>query len=327
MHCPKIFICLFIFTFMFLFVYFKSDFVLVIFRKFNRKSKILCHSELDNLLFNYNYSYNQNERNEAIEDKDVLDVIIKNKIGDKIIVTVSNFGFRDLTLNWILSLKQINVEKFVIFSFDKEFIDYLTEKGFKDNIITIPKNWLNLKVDKTPASFLSKNYYAITQAKTNIVFKLLSLNQKFIFSDVDCVWLNKAIFNYIDLVMKNSKAQMIYSQDFGPANKNQPYFNTGFFYGTPTSFTKKLYFMMTKMQEKNKKSVDQFVFDDILKMINFNDNRLETFDFLTISNGNYYFQKKMDKTFNITPFVVHANYFPSYDTKIKALKSRKLWFI
>ncbi|RNA14220.1 glycosyltransferase family 77 [Brachionus plicatilis] len=258
------------------------------------------------------------------EEHQILEVINKNKINDMIIVTVSNYGFRDLTLNWILSLEKINIKKFVIFSFDKEFVDYLFSKGYKDNVVKIPKNWIYLSVDKSPASFLSTNYYAITQAKTNVIYKLLILNQKFIFSDVDCVWLNKAVLNYVSLIMKHSKAHMIYAQDFVDG---QPYFNTGFFYGTPTNFTKNLYYMMSKMQEHNNKSVDQFVFDGVLKKINFNDNRLAIFDILTIANGKYYFHQRMDKVFNFVPFVVHANYFPSYETKINALKSRKHWFI
>ena len=268
--------------------------------------------------------YKDVQSNKSHEETQILSVLNRNKIENTFIVTVSNSGFRDLTLNWILSLKRINITKFVIFSFDEEFVDYLISKGYKDNVLNLPKSWLHLSVDKTPANFLTKNYYAITQAKTNVVYKLLTLNQKFIFSDVDIVWLNKAIFSYADMIIKSSNAHMIYAQDFGI---KQPYFNTGFFLATPTDFTKRLYFMLTKLQEQDAKSVDQFVLDKILKKISFNDNRLETFDLMTIANGYYFFHKRMDELYNITPFAVHANYFPSLQTKVNALKSRNLWFI
>ncbi|RNA06245.1 glycosyltransferase family 77 [Brachionus plicatilis] len=288
--------------------------------KFAEK-KDSCSLKLDDALKIYN---NVPSTKITQEENNILAVLNRNKIQNMFIVTVSNYGFRDLTLNWIISLKRINITKFVIFSFDQDFVNYLISKGYKDNVLDLPKSWMHLSVDKTSANFLSKNYYAITQAKTNVVFKLLNLNQKFIFSDVDCVWLNRAIFNYAELIAKNSKAHLIYAQDFG---KNQAYYNTGFFFATPTDFSKKLYLMMTKLQEQDAKSVDQFVLDKVLKKINFNDNRLETFDILTIANGYYYFHQKMDRIFQIKPFAVHANYFPSFETKVNALKSRNLWFI
>ena len=258
------------------------------------------------------------------QEHDVLEMVEKNKIGNLSIITVCNYGFRDLTMNWILSGRKNNYFKFVILSFDNELKDYLIAEGFGQHVALVPDRWLNFAIDKKPAAFETKNYYAITQAKTNIFYKLLLLNQNFIFNDVDCVWLNGEIIEYINLIMRNSYAHIIYALDFGD---RKPYYNTGFFYATSTTFTKKLYQKITKEQLRNANSIDQFVLDDILQTVHHNDNRILTFDPTIIANGYYYFIAKMHLKFKIKPFTVHANYFENIERKIASLKSDNYWFI
>ena len=258
------------------------------------------------------------------DEKQILNLLNKNTVSDFCIITVSNYGFRDLTLNWIISLKKQNFVKFVIFSFDQELLYFLSQKDYGDQSVLVPRSWLNLPIKQDPAAFETENYHAIVQGKSNIFSKLLLFNQKFLFSDVDCVMIGRGIVDYINVLMHHSNAHMIFAQDFEP---NKPYYNTGFFYETPTNFTKKLYSKLTQSQLLDKNSIDQHVLDRLLLKIRHNDNRLETFDIFAIANGDLYFTKELHLKVSLKPLVVHANYFPSRETKIQALKSKKLWYL
>ena len=48
-------------------------------------------------------------------DQEIIEILKKNKINECNIITISNYGYKDLTLNWIKSLQNNNFNKFVIF--------------------------------------------------------------------------------------------------------------------------------------------------------------------------------------------------------------------
>jgi len=258
------------------------------------------------------------------EDKQILEVINRNKLGNTTIISISNIGFANMTLNWILSLKKTNFLKFVVLSFDQELIDFLSAKGYQNQVALIPRTWHEQEVGKGAGDVGSKTYLAVGNSKSYICFKLLSLGQEFIFSDVDTVWLNDKVIDYVKLARRTNDAHLLYSQEYTTANV---VINIGFFYALPTTFSKRVYKELLDEQKKNSKISDQACLYRILERNKYNDKRVDMLDHLLISSGPFFFKEKLHLKFNISPMVVHTTYFLTLADKMNAFKENKFWYI
>ena len=148
------------------------------------------------------------------DDREVLEVLNENKQDGVVIVSISNIAFANLTLNWILSLERTKHEKYVVLSFDTELIDFLTNKGYGEHVVLIPRSWYRNDVGKDRGDFGTKTYREVGDAKSNICFKLLALNQEFIYSDVDLVWMHERVIDYAKIVQLSNRAHLVYSQEY-----------------------------------------------------------------------------------------------------------------
>jgi hypothetical protein len=263
--------------------------------------------------------------NKSDEVLDLLSVIRRNKLGKCTIICISNYGFKEFTLNWILSLERNNYTKFVVISFDIELVNYLSELGYSDRTAVVPSKWLGSNITKTTAEFSKLEYNLITQAKVQIHYNLLLNNVTFLMSDADIVWLSPFVKELIEFNLENSYAHMAISQD---VNKGIMNYNTGFMYITPTKFTIELLNKWIQEQKKNvNKSIDQFVFNRLLSKIRHNDNRILPLDKLLFACGKAYFHTKTNQRFNIKPFIVHPNSIVGVNKKINYLRSSGFWYL
>jgi hypothetical protein len=123
----------------------------------------------------YNYS--------ALNEK-----IYQNKLKDFLIITITNFGYREFTHNWILNMKKLDLNKFLVFCYDKKVFDYFKTKGFEKNFVEVPNEWVHsVKLTDNFVSFGSKEYIKIVRAKSNVWYELLRKNHSILFSDPDVV--------------------------------------------------------------------------------------------------------------------------------------------
>lgn len=259
------------------------------------------------------------------KELELLKTINLNKIGKCTIICISNYGFKEFTLNWIQSLERNNYTKFVVLSFDIELVNYLTELGYHNRTAVVPSEWLGSNITKTTAEFSKPEYNLITQAKVQIQYNLLLHKITFLMSDVDIVWLSPLVKDLIEFNLENSYAHMAISQD---VNKGFMNYNTGFMYVTPTNFTVELFYKWIQEQKKNvEKSVDQFVFNRLLSKIRHNDNRILPLDKLLFACGKAYFHTKTNQRFNIKPFIIHANSIVGVNKKISYLRSNGFWYL
>jgi hypothetical protein len=249
-----------------------------------------------------------------------------NQINNTTIITIGNYGFKEFIHNWILNLKKFNYDKFVVFSYDQALVDYLSEKGFPDNVILVPSKWLDHKLSANFSSWGQDSYKLLVKSKTNIWNSLLLRNYTFLFSDPDVAWISKHILDHIKFQYEHSFSEVLFSQDL---MDRTPYCNTGFFYATPTPFVKALFGEMLKLQrsKEHNDSVEQYILRDMLYVTKFNDTRLDTLDLMLYANGMIYFNDKLSQKLNIKPLVVHANYMVGRDSKIDSLKSKGFWYL
>lgn len=258
-------------------------------------------------------------------EKDVIEALKINRIGDCTIITLSNFGFRNFTLNWIRSLERNNYTKFVVLSFDLALVNYLSSIGYKDRAKIIPFEWLEYQIPENVTNFKEPAYNLLTQQRVHVYLNLLLKNITFLMSDVDIVWLSPHVLEYIEFNVEHSYAHIAFAQDIW---KGKIQYNGGFLYAKPTQFSIRLFSDWIIAQNKDiLNSIDQFVLDELLASNNHNDNRIFPLDKLLFASGQVFFHLKKNKLLNINPLMVHANYIIGHDNKLFYFKKNGFWYL
>jgi hypothetical protein len=264
-----------------------------------------------------------NTRN-LIEKNDYIEITKQNTVNDLLIVSISNYGFKNLTLNWITNLYKLGFNKFVVFCFDQELYEFLSEKGYKNNLAIVPSNWLDFKVSKSFLNWGSKDYNQITQAKPQIWYQLLKLKLNIFFSDPDVVWLNEHIIDHLKFIYEYSTADLLFSLD---NNRKSVTYNTGLFTAKCTPYSIDLFLNLINEQRKNPSYSNQKVFKIITKKMKSSDNKIIALDPILFASGKVFLKLKLNKKYNLNPYTFHANYLIGMQAKINALKANNYWFI
>jgi len=239
-----------------------------------------------------------------------------------LVITLSYYSKFLINYGPILAL---GFNKFVVFCFDLELYEFLSEKGYKNNLAIVPSEWLDFKISKSFSSWATKDYNQITQAKPQIWYQLLKLKLNIFFSDSDVAWLNKNIIDHLKFIYEYSTADLLFSVDQEHRNN---YYNTGLFMAKCTSYSIDLFLNLINEQRKSPEhSIDQIVFSNMLKKTKFNDSRIIGLDPILFASGKVFLHDKLNKRFNLTPYTFHANYLVGMEAKINALKANNLWFL
>jgi hypothetical protein len=259
-------------------------------------------------------------------DAQISQIMSENSINNATIVTISNYGFRNFTLNWIESLKRNEYQKFVVFSFDLLLVDFLGSKGYGKQVMLVPREWLDFNITSQVSNFKEDYYMKIMKSKTHVVYNLLVRDFTFLYSDSDVIWLSEHVLDHIQFQYKHSFADLLYSQDTSGRRID---INAGFFYATPTPYSIRIFQKVIQNQRLDTlgRFHDQQILNKILMHTRFNDCRLETLDFLLFAGGKLHFTDRLNTKMNIRPLIVHATYMFSAAEKIFKLKSRKYWYV
>lgn len=295
------------------------------FQSINGTENLLKKNYLNPNSIRLNYQNLSNTNILEEEKLRIIELLKINQIGDVCIISISNFGYKKFTLNWIQSLLQNNYQKFLIFSFDIQLVDYLNKNGFANKTVLVPKNWIDFQITIESSNWASKEYNQIQQAKIQICYQLLKINQNILFSDPDVVFLNKNILTHIDFIYFNSPADLILTQDNMLRTFN---YNMGLFYARATIFVQTLFLRLILEQRKDPiGSIDQLVLRKMLSEEKYNDSRIIGLDPILFPSGQVFFHEKLNDKLNIKPYTVHANYIVGKEKKIDILKSKGLWFV
>ncbi len=109
---------------------------------------------------------------------DLIDSALSEKYSP-IIISISNWDYVEITLNWIAALKKLNINSYLIVSLDKKLHEHLDNIGIKNVLIEIENNHTN-----------------IWKVKLDVLSQLTNNGINFIYSDVDAVWLKNPIKDY-----------------------------------------------------------------------------------------------------------------------------------
>jgi hypothetical protein len=260
-----------------------------------------------------------------------LDVVInRNKINGVVIVATSNYAFKDITLNWILSLKRNNYTGFVVLSFDERLAVFLAERGLENHVAIVPSGWSGIySVNflgeiadwRRNANFLMN----MVKARATIWRKLADNNISFLFCDLDLVFLSPHLLNYVQFTFQNTISEILFSQDqFN--YRARIFYNTGFFFAVPTPFVKNLFVELNNYIVKHNLN-DQPSLQRLVEASYRNDKRIGVLDHLLFPTGYVYYMIKLNEKWKITPLMYHANYFMTVKEKLNSFRSEGFWYI
>ncbi len=243
------------------------------------------------------------------------------------IIAISNYGNRNLTLNWIASLRRNNYTRFVIFCLDRALFEFLTTRGLDKHAVIVPSEWITFNVSLEPQAFLQGQFRQMMQSRVLIWYQLLSRSKKFLACDTDVVFTSPHVYTHVMFAYERSLKEIIFQVD---SLKRELAYNTGFFFASATDFVKNL--MRETLNElredpSGENATDQRMVNKILAEKYPGDERVGSFDHFLYATGSTHFFDKLNNKTEIRALVVHANCLLNIQDKISSLKKAGLWFL
>jgi hypothetical protein len=259
---------------------------------------------------------------QARDDDYIWDVVMtENQINGATIITTANYAYRNMTLNFIVSLLRTNHTKFVIFCLDEDFLIFLAERGYRDHVVLMPRRWVGVEIDKDLFSENRKGQFdKIMQSRAMLWYQVALRNFRFLFCDLDIVFLSTHVMENVQFNKQYSYAEIFIS--VGKPKRNTIH-NTGFLYAVPTDFTKE-FFKNVTIEARN--MTDKLALNKIIHGWPHPDHRVVTFDKFLYASGNLHFLDRMSSKHEIKPLMVHASVTPSM-MKFKYFKEDGYWYL
>ena len=236
-------------------------------------------------------------------------------------ITLTNNGYRELTLNCLKSLDNIGFEKKLhCYTIGEEFHNELVSKGYKSTLFKTDKD-----SDKIYHRHLCANWESITKRKFDIIHKELLKNKYVCFTDGDIVYFKKKFMQYC---LDNIEDNDLLIQNDSVLRDDNDHSNlcTGFMFIKSSDLTQHLFNPKVVYEKVNKDWNDQIhVNEYILNKIKYKVLPLDLFP-----NGGKYLrvmdhQPEVRKTFD--PLMAHFNYVLGSFRKINHMKRLGKWYL
>jgi hypothetical protein len=234
-------------------------------------------------------------------------------------ITMTNNGYKELTLNCLKSLsnisQNINLE---VFCLDEESQNYLKPHCEYTNLFsdTVIKDELKHILSKL-TEFEDSNWCNVTFQKLFLISLQLKQNKFVLFTDGDIVFKDPMFFPYLyKTMLENPETDMFIQNEWrGPGTSG---LCTGFFIVRQNKKTLDFFDVSTlKKHNPDNKKNDQDYLNTFQKQMNIKKLSLEIFP-----NGKYYYQNMP-----ISPYMIHFNYLKGLESKKKKMKNLRSWFL
>jgi hypothetical protein len=238
---------------------------------------------------------------------------------DLLFISLSNYGYVEMTENHLISLKRNNIDNHIAFVLDEESYEVLSNKGYN---VSLYKNINKINSHE----FGSVDFDEITFIRWEIISQLLRADKTVWYLDIDVVVLDNL----------NKSVQEIKNKEFCAQNDiNMACAGCMLFFPTVNTIT----LTIIMYANRNTEGIinDQILLNNILHN-NSDKLKLHILDHNLFPNGLLYFSelhenplwRNIQEIFRKNPSqakLVHANWMTGKDTKIKALKDKNLWYI
>lgn len=153
---------------------------------------------------------------------------------------------------------------------------------------------------------------------------LYTHNQPVIFTDVDLVWLNKAIPEYISHVMSTGGYDILYSIDRWNSQKNDVC--TGLYAIKPTPFSLNFLKEISNDTDRIRTNDQAITVNHIHNLGPLEKNCIGYLPILWFQNGQVV-DLKLSEKFGVSPWIIHANFRVGARDKMMLLKDSNVWYI
>ena len=146
-------------------------------------------------------------------DNETTNKLQNNTEDGVVIIALSNFGMKEMTMNWIASLKISDYKRFVVLCFDFAMYRFLAEHGLEDNAAMIPSSWYNMTLETEFVQWGDQRYLAMLHGKILVILELLKRGFTILHSDVDIVFLSPFVVKHLLGEDKDINSDFIYMVD------------------------------------------------------------------------------------------------------------------
>ena len=245
-----------------------------------------------------------------------FDNIFDNYYKNVSLITLTNFGYYNLTLNCLASLRRLNfICPFKIYCIDKKSTSDLTDTLNDDDSTEI----ISLgNIFEGASSYCDENWSKVTLQKLCAIRKELDISPFVLFIDSDIVFEDSRFITYCyEKMLKDDTLDMLCQTEYKFNEKNQKSEASDICSG----------FMFIRSNEKTKKFFevegtypnDQLYVNKYRHLINYELLSPELFP-----NGCYYYGKY--KPTDTKPFMIHFNFIFLRDKKSR-MKKYKKWYL
>lgn len=232
--------------------------------------------------------------------------MIRNK--NQEIITITSKWYTDYTLNMLLSLKEINLDKELnVYCLDNESYEYLGEKGF--NSFKVETKY---KITNKPTQFGTTEFNTFMFYKMKVIKDSLINNDLVLYTDGDVVFKK----DFTDSLSKFQNLDLKAIKDFDIKNPNKVSICAGFMI-LKSNFKIKRLINPNIISKKNFQIQDQELINSRKKWLNY-----DYFNQKEYCNGSFY----MENHKILDPAVIHFNYIVG-DNKKDIMKKYNSWYL
>lgn len=241
-----------------------------------------------------------------------------------LIMTTSNYGMMEMTLNWAASLRRQGYSRFVIACLDEHIYNELHEHGLGHHTA-----WF-VQPDMSPhAEWGTDLYMRLMFSRVKILRQLLHLHYTVLFTDVDVVFLSKHVLEHIVFETHRHQPDITFMVD--NAIGTPRVINGGFLFLRPTPrmdhiLDRVMYWM--KSGDKDL-AYDQMALNHVVDKelkIKYSQH-VHPLDMSLYASGWTYKRNRMNERLGIQPMVVHFNWIAHTKNKIKYMKEQGMFYL
>ena len=234
-----------------------------------------------------------------------------------IMITFTNFGFLEMTYNWLINVAYHNIDNYLVIALDEDAYSELIGNGFHCFYDS------KFSTNNRAAEYLEGHYRELVNLKTFYNLRILSLGFHTLLCDNDIALLKNPLS---DELLNNDYDIQI--QDDSQSIDKFTAVNTGFQFVRSNQLTVLFYKEVYLLTQTNSELQDQRAYNTILQSTKFKHLlKWNILNQLEYPNGWIYFISQLPQKYNIEPTIIHNNWIRGLESKKHRFREHHLWFI
>ncbi|XP_022079549.1 UDP-D-xylose:L-fucose alpha-1,3-D-xylosyltransferase MGP4-like isoform X2 [Acanthaster planci] len=244
-----------------------------------------------------------------------------------VMLTTTNFGFKDMTLNMLESIKRTGVcVNTTIIAEDQKCYRYLSQRAEGDPAVHVVLTNSGETTSKEIPRRQRKQYYALFNKRQEYFLGLLEQGYEVLFTDSDTFWFSDP-FPYFK---GDFDMSMIDPRSPYPTRTNRSHYCAGFAYFKPTNVTVRFVKAWIKTMRDNDKIGRLLADQDVMNMLLRGDRpmhvNVQPLDTNIFPWGPKFYELLAKKA-NYSTVVMHAASIRGYAAKVTKFKSSNMWLV